>query len=742
MSIQLNIVLPEILFITSYPPRECGIATFSQDLIKMLDIKFDRSFSIKICALESKNEKHSYPEEVTYILDTSKEGDYLELSKKINLDIKIKMVIIQHEFGFFHHHENSFLKFLFSLKIPFIVSFHTVLPNPSSLIRKNVKRIASHCASIIVMTNSSANILMDKYQISQDKISRIPHGTHLIHHFNRKHLKEEFGLSGKSILSTFGLLSAGKGVESSLDALPAIIKQNPNIVFLIIGKTHPEVVKIEGEKYREMLATKVETMGLQDHVRFINRYLSLADLLKYLQLTDIYLFTSKDPNQAVSGTFSYAMSCACPIISTPIPHALEVLTNETGIIIDFESPVQLSSAVNELLSNDNRRRKMGISNLHYAVSTVWENSAFAHAQLFDRIGNGSISLKYNLPEIKLDHLKKLTNDFGIIRYSKINLPDKESGYTLDDNARALIAFTKHYELTGDKNDIPYIIIYLNFINHCLEQDGNFYNYVEAKRSFSKQNQLRSCEDSKGRAVWALGYLISKSVIFSKEIVETAENIFKESLSCISILHSYHAMAFTIKGLYYYNLKRRSMLNRSIIKVFANQLVQYHKHEQIGNCVLSEALLLTYLEFNDSIYKKTALDSFELALSTESIKPMEHAEKIMALSLFHDFFNKKKYFEKMQNEFNWFLGKNRLHHIVYNPKTGGCFDGLEETHINLNQGAESSIGYFMARLTIEKQLLNQQRLNLIQNEAQINEQVSMNNKSLIVYSGVHNKPYFS
>jgi glycosyltransferase involved in cell wall biosynthesis len=484
MSLKLKIAQPEILFITSYPPRECGIATFSQDLIKMLKIKFDHSFSIKICALESSNEKHSYPQKVKYILDTSKAEEYLELAIKINQDANVNIILVQHEFGFFHEHEESFLKFLTSLDKPTILSFHTVLPNPSIFVKNNVQKITSCCASIIVMTNNSASILINDYQVLQEKITVIPHGTHLVHHYNKRLLKEEFNLAGKRVLSTFGLLSAGKGIETSLDALPAIIKQNPDTMFLIMGKTHPEVVKIEGERYREMLMAKVEEMGLQSHVQFINHYLSLSDLLKYLQLTDIYLFTSKDPNQAVSGTFSYAMSCACPIISTPIPHALEVLTPETGLIIDFESPGQLSKAVNKLLSNDVLRRKMSINTMHYIASTVWENSAFAHAQVFERIGDGNILLEYNPPEIKLDHLKKLTTDFGIIRYSRINLPDKSSGYTLDDNAIALIVFTQHYELTSDENDIAYIKIYLDFIKYCLQPDGNFYNYVDSEKVFT------------------------------------------------------------------------------------------------------------------------------------------------------------------------------------------------------------------------------------------------------------------
>jgi glycosyltransferase involved in cell wall biosynthesis len=742
MLAKLNNIKPEILCITSYPPRECGIATFSQDLIKMLKTKFDQSLSIKICALESENEKHPYPSEVKYILDTSKRDEYLEIAKRINNDANISIVLIQHEFGFFHDHEESFLELLIELRKPIVLSFHTVLPHPTNVARKNVQKMALCSASIIVMTNNSASILINEYAIPKDKIVVIPHGTHLIHHYNKRFLKEEYGLSGKRVLSTFGLLSAGKGIESSIDALPAIIREHPNVIFLVLGKTHPEVMKVEGERYRDMLIAKVETMGLQKHVHFVNHYLSLNDLLKYLQLTDIYLFTSKDPNQAVSGTFAYAMSCACPIISTPIPHALEVLTPEIGVVIDFERPDQLSDAVNRLLSNDVLRRKMSINTLHYIVSTVWENSSYAHARLFERIGNGAIILEYNLPKIDLSHLRKLTTDFGIIRYSNINLPDKESGYTLDDNARALVAFSQHYELTFDKDDLSFIEIYLGFIRHCLQPDGSFYNYVDAKRGFSRQNQIRNCEDSKGRALWALGHLISKHTVFPKDIIDAAENIFEEALSCISILHSYHAMSFTIKGLYYYNRKNKSLLNKSIIKVFANQLVQFQKNEQVANCILSEALLLAYLEINDSVYKKAALESFELALSTESVTPMQHAERIMATSVFNEVFREKAYFDRMQKEFNWFLGENRLSQIIYNPRTGGCFDGLEATHVNLNQGAESTIGYLMARLSIEKHLLEQEKQALVFKEAHIDQTIQLNNRALIVYKGLHNKPSIS
>lgn len=751
MSINRKVVRPEIVFITSYPPRECGIATFSQDLIAVLKKNFGQSFSIKICALESDSEKHVYPEVVKYILNTSRAEEYSRLVNEINRDENIGMVVIQHEFGFYYRHEEDFLEFQEVMNKPCILSFHTVLPHPSESDKIYVQHMLSYCASVIVMTNNSSSILMNDYEVSPEKIEVIPHGTHLVHHDNKNHLKREYGLEGKRVLSTFGLLSAGKSIETTLDALPAIVKENPNVLFLILGKTHPGVVKHEGEAYREMLQQKVETLRLQDHVRFVNRYLSLADLLKYLQLTDIYLFTSKDPNQAVSGTFAYAMSCGCPIISTPIPHALEVLTQDTGIIVDFENSTQLSMEVNRLLSNDILRRRMSLNTLHYIVSTVWENSAFAHAQLFEKIGQGNLPLEYNLPEITLDYLKKQTTDFGILRYAKFNHPDRESGYTLDDNARALLVFCQHYELSSDEEDISYIKIYLNFISYCLQVNGNFYNYVDVDKKFSEQNKFKNGEDSKGRAIWALGYLVSKREVFPSVILKMAEAIIEKALGCISILHSYHAMAFTIKGLYFYDQYKKTVLNRSIIKVFANQLVQLHRHEPSNNSVLSEALLLAYLIIEDPAYKKTAIDSFSLSVLGTKLRPMEVAEKVLALDLFSRIFKDDYYFYRMRKVFSWFLGNNHLRQIVYNPKTGGCFDGLEQTHINLNQGAEASTSYWLARLTIEGQLLKYKTEKQLIGEDYTCKPVPvsedqfkvarLSDRRLVIYESTYNKPLF-
>jgi hypothetical protein len=550
-------------------------------------------------------------------------------------------------------------------------------------------------------------------------------------------LKQKYGLKDRKVLTTFGLLSAGKGIETTLEALPAIVEKCPEVVFLIIGKTHPEVVKNDGEIYRESLEQKIVEFHLQDNVIFINQYLALPTLLEYLQLTDIYLFTTNDPNQAVSGTFAYAMSCACPIISTPIPHALEVLTDDAGMIFDFRDSVQLATNVVLMLNNEELRKSISTNALQKIVSTSWENSAIAHAMLVGKILNPANSIQYNLPPIKLDHMKLMTNETGIIQFSKINQPDIATGYTLDDNARALVATCMYYKLSKDEKCLYYIHKYLNFIKFCQKPDGDFLNYVDENLQFTDQNFECNLEDSNGRAIWALGYLISLVDELPTKIILDADRIIEKSLRIIGSIHSTRAMSFAIKGLYYYHGTIKSPENIQLIKIFANRLVAMYKHESgenwlwyesyltYANSIIPEALLCAWLLSGEPNYRDIATTSFNYLLSRtfnengiEVIsnrkwlqkgeeaeqygeQPIDVAYTLMTLSKFYDALGDENYREKMETAFNWFLGQNRLKQIVYNPCTGGCYDGLEESNVNLNQGAESTVSYLMARLTIEK-----------------------------------------
>jgi glycosyltransferase involved in cell wall biosynthesis len=729
--------LPEILFITSYPPRECGIATYTQDLRNAILEKFGHSFSLKVCALEAKESEFKYPDEVKYVLQTQDEANYTALMHQINTDKNIKMIFLQHEFGLFGgDYGMHLLKFMTHLKRPIVTTFHTVLPNPNKKLKKVVRKIVDNSDSVIVMTNTSSAILKRDYGIAERKIVVIAHGTHLVASMD-KSKKSRIHLSDRIVLSTFGLLNEGKSIETALDALPEIIKRFPNVIYLIIGKTHPEVMKREGEKYRNSLYDKIYKLKLQDNVRFINRYLVLDELMEYLQRTDIYLFTSKDPNQAVSGTLAYAMACGCPIISTPIPHAKEFLDG-AGLSFDFQNAKQLSEAAIKLLYNPELLDGMRLNALHKINPTAWQNAAIAHVELTKGcLDKKREILKYEVPIISLDHINRLTTNYGIIQFSKISIPDLDSGYTLDDNARALVAMAKHYELTGDMDDLELITTYLNFIFFCQQEDGAFLNYVDIDGNFMAKNSNENLEDSNGRAIWALGEFSAYENLFNATLIEKAQFAIEKALQSISKFKSPRAVAFSIKGLYFYNLKQKKTRIKNLIIHLADDLISKHRgvsdktwnwyedYLTYANSILPEALLYAAKSTGSELYKTTAKTTFDFLLSiifkNNQIKvisnqgwhlkgrtsnnygeqPIDVAYTIIALDTFFDEFQEQEYRDKMTIAFDWFLGKNHLYQIVYNPITGGCYDGIEEKQMNLNQGAESTVSYLMARLIFEK-----------------------------------------
>ncbi|MEH6406521.1 MAG: glycosyltransferase, partial [Leeuwenhoekiella sp.] len=463
------------------------------------------------------------------------------------------------------------------------------------------------------------------------------------------------------------------------------------------------------------------------------------------------------------GTFSYALSCGCPIISTPIPHVLEVLTSETGIVIDFQDPVHLAQSVIKLLSDTHLRNNMSLNAMHASASTAWENAAIAHMRIFEKLTPvTTTALKYGKPDINLSHLKKMTTDLGIIQFSVINHPDIDSGYTLDDNARALIAAGRHFALCGDETILPYVKIYIDFIHYCHQGGAKFLNYVDENKNFTDQNQEVNLEDSIGRAFWALGYFISQSKTYPesfKPLLTRSQEIVDEMLDEIQQIYSTRAMAFAIKGLYFYSQvnKRPQIVN--LISEFGSRMQQMYRHESskdwlwyesyltYGNSVLPDAMLCAFLATGNKEFKQTAKDSFNFLLSKiycdnsisvisnknwcqrdEEVKivapggeqPIDVAYTILALKRFNQIFPDMGYDVRMEEGFNWFLGDNHLDEILYNPCTGGCYDGLEEHNVNLNQGAESTISYLLSRMAFgyktaseiakaQSQLLNSKKL---------------------------------
>jgi hypothetical protein len=488
--------------------------------------------------------------------------------------------------------------------------------------------------------------------------------------------------------------------------------------------------------YRNYLETLVNDLGLQNHVLFIDRYLELHELLDYLLVTQIYLFTSKDPNQAVSGTFSYAMSCACPIIATSIPHTREVLTSDIGMIYEIGNDEQLAKATIQLLANSDLRESMAFRAFQKTRESSWENTAIKHVHIYGKRVNQLMEIDYDYPVIKLDHLKKMTTPLGIIQFSKISIPDISSGYTLDDNARALIAMGMHYKLFRKKDDLNYINIYLNFIKLCQKPNGTFINYVDKNGNEHLKNSYMHIEDSNARAIWALGTVISLKEYLPKATVESAFDCLVKCLPWAANIQSPRSIGFAIKGLYLYHSVTHDIRAVFIIKKLGkNLLAEYYLNATedwdwfedrltYANSILPEAMLYAYLITAEPTFKKVALKSFDFLLDKmfvnghfkvisnngwyqKNAEPQQYGEQpidvnctIQTLDIFYKTFGMQKYKNMMKVAFSWFLGRNHLKQTMYNPITGGCYDGLEKENVNLNQGAESSICYLIARLVME------------------------------------------
>lgn len=729
----------KMLLVSSYPSRECGLATFSNDIVNAVATVFGDTLPIEVCALENEGQQFEYSDEVHYTLSTSNIDDYRLVAEKINERNDIGLVCIQHEFGLFGGEFGDYiLSFILALNKPIVTVFHTVLPNPDEKRKKVVHAIADLSDRIVVLTKNSQNILISNYEVAQSKVLVIPHGNHTVLWEQKEKLKTEFHFSDRIVMATFGLISENKGIETILYALPEIVSSYPEVVYLIIGKTHPEILRREGEKYRDFLIGIVKKQNLENNVIFVNEYLELKELLDYLTLSDIYLFSSKDPNQAVSGTFAYAMSCGCAVISTPIPHAKESLHSENGILLNhFDQSEEFQEAIFRLIEDTETRTAMGRNAFAASSSTSWKNIAIQYRLLFDQLTNREDDLRFNFPPIKLDHIKNMTTNRGILQFSKFSQPDPESGYTLDDNARALINMVLYNKVYPDENCLKLANTYLDFIEGIQENDGWFNNYKDFDGQLTPQNGEVNLEDANGRAIWSLGTVISHRDTLPLDMISRAVQCWDKALQKIDKINSPRAIAYTIKGLYHYYMTYKNEDIKMAIERLADELLRhydinseenwcwYEDYMTYANNVLPEAMMYSYLVTGELKYKKIALITFDFLLSQYFMKgqlkvisnrgwfkkenerffygeqPIEVATTIIALDLFYEITKNKKYKDQLQLAFVWFLGNNHLKQIMYNPENGASYDGLEDTCVNINQGAESTLCFFKARLIMEK-----------------------------------------
>jgi glycosyltransferase involved in cell wall biosynthesis len=724
---------------SSYPPRECGLATFSNDIVNSIRLVFGDSLPIEVCALQKQENQFEYGSDVHYALTVSLVEEYRLLAEKINNRDDIGMICIEHEFGLYDgDYGNYLLSFLLAINKPIATVFHTVLPGPNDKLKKIVQAIIDLSNKIVVLTKNSQEILIRDYGCQKSKLRIIPHGTHMVLWDQKDKLKKEYQYSEKIVLSTFGLISDNKNIETVLYALPDVFAKHPEVIYLVIGKTHPEVLKKEGEKYRTMLIETTKNLHIENNVFFVNEFLELDQLLNYLILSDIYLFASKDPNQAVSGTFAYAMSCGCAIISTPIPHAIENLNTGLGILLNgFDKPEEFQSAILKLVENKAERLEMGRNGYALTHETTWENIALKYGFLFAEVTESKEKLRFNFPPIKLDHIQELTTDYGILQFSKFSQPDLSSGYTLDDNARALINMVMYHNVSEDPIALNFAAIYLNFITEIQREDGRFDNYKDIDRQLTKQNEQVNLEDCNGRALWSLGFTLSHQKNLPIDLVKKAQIAWDKAVVHIDAVTSPRAIAYTLKGLYYYyQVNQEEKIKNNIAQLADKLLNHYHINSDDNWCwyedymtyannVLPEAMLFSFLATKELKYKKIALITFDFLLShyfmkgefsvisnrgwfvkgekknTYGEQPIEVATTIITLHLFYEVTGNIKYRNQLNLAFSWFLGNNHLSQIIYNPVNGASYDGLEDKNVNINQGAESTLCFFKAQLIMNE-----------------------------------------
>ena len=527
------------------------------------------------------------------------------------------------------------------------------------------------------------------------------------------------------------MINQRKGYEYVIEALPKIVEKFPNLIYIIVGETHPNIRKIEGEKYRNFLCDKVKELGLEKNVKFYNKYVKLSEIIQYLKATDIYISSGLDPNQITSGTLSYALGCGRATISTSFLHAKDLVDEQKGILVDFKKPEQFREAILKMLENEDVRKEMEKNAYYRTRNSTWANVAIAYSKIFNRYLNIPDPKINKLPKIDMNHLVKMTDNFGIIQFAKQSNPDKESGYTLDDNARAMLVCTMHYKRYREYKQLKLLKTYLDYMKYVQSKEGKLYNLVDKNKGIDKN---KISEDAHGRALWALGYLISSEYI-PEDFKKSAEKIFLDALTGFSDIKSPRATSFIINGLYYYNkLKNTDEIKRNI-ENFADHLVSLYKDNTkkgwrwfepyltYSNSKLPESLIYAYLAINEKKYLKVALSSLNFLISKTfergtfipigqsgwypkdgkrsyyDQQPVDTAYMVQTLVLAYKVTKNPTYKKLALNAFQWFLGKNSLNQVIYNEETGGCHDGLGRDAINLNQGAESTLSYLIARFSL-------------------------------------------
>ncbi len=729
-------------FIGTYPPRECGIGTFTNNLLEsVLQTKKAEKgkYEAFVVAVNDHDLSYDYPPEVKIQIRQEHQRDYLKAAKYINLS-GADICILEHEFGIFGGQNGIYiLPLLYRLEQPLVVTLHTILKTPSYNEKAVLKEIGKMAQKIVVMSQKAIEFLVDIYDIPRAKIALIEHGVPDIK-YNSVTSKEEFKLENKKVLLTFGFIGRNKGIETVINALPQVVKKHPDVIYIVLGKTHPNVLRHSGEEYRIFLMRLVKNLHLEKHVLFLNQFIDVQDLFKYLSSADIYITPYLNEAQITSGTLSYAVGVGAAVISTPYWHAAELLADGRGSLFDFGNSGELASTINNLFDHPKDLQQLKKSALDYGRNFTWPRTGEKYVALFETILKEDYKpaeTKENvldlliLPPFSLAHINRLSDDTGIIQHAQFGIPNLKEGYCLDDNARALLMVLMAYRQKKDKRALELSPIYLSYIHYMQNEDGTFRNFMSFNRNFLDEV---GSEDSFGRTIWALGYLLRHAP--NDAYYQAGSVVFFKAAPNFEKLKSIRSVANSMIGICYYlrtNPSDDSMTER--LRNMAFKLItHYEKNESpdwlwfesllaYDNGILPLALLHAAGILNDDRVTQVAFTTMDF-LTTHTMKDdylsiignkkwykkegersvyaQQPIDAMAMVLMYHQAYlltKEKGYLNKLYNSFLWFLGENDLRMSLYDFETEGCCDGIESYGVNRNQGAESSLAYLISHLTV-------------------------------------------
>ena len=741
----MDSTLPDrIAFLGAYLPRLCGIATFTHDLCEAVAVAAPASQCFA-GAVNDRIEVYDYPSRVRFELDEKDVDSYRRAADFLNFN-NADVLCVQHEFGIYGGSAGShLLALLKEVRMPVVTTLHTVLREPNAAQQKVMEELLRRSDRLVVMARKGAEILRETYGVPDTKVDIILHGIPDMPFIDSSFYKAQFGVEGRTVLLTFGLIGPGKGIEYAIEALPEIMKRHPNVVYLVLGATHPHLVAREGESYRLGLERLAEDRGVREHVIFYNRFVSLDDLKEFIGATDIYLTPYLNEAQITSGTLAYVFGAGKAVVSTPYWHAQELLADGRGILVPFRDPHAIAEGVRAFLDDPARLQETREKAYQIGREMIWPAVAQRYIESFQRArterraaprsafaGWTLASRPYNLPPLRLDHIVRMSDGTGIIQHATFNVPNFNEGYCTDDNARAFILCKLLDELGGrppSENLDRLATSYLAFLSAAMNREtGRFRNFMSHGRQWLEH---AGSEDSHARALWAAGTGAGRSR--NEGHRKLSAYLFERGLSVVESFSSPRAWAFALLGIHEY---LRPLPGHSIVKALREVLTLkliglwkncatenwpwFESSATYENARLCQALLLSGQWMPHAEALEIGLKSLGWLASVQKTQA-GHFRPIGSNGFYerdgaHAYFDQQPveaqamisaYLEafratqdgswsrEAKRAFEWFLGRNDLGLPLYDSSSGGCSDGLHQDRVNENQGAESTLAFHLS-----------------------------------------------